>query len=388
MVCTVRVMRHRPALDGLRALAIAGVLVVHVAPDALPGGAQGVTVFFVLSGYLITTMLLDEHRNRGRIDLAAFYVRRAARLLPALVIVVEATVFAGVLIGWHYTGSVWISRNTLVGAGSVLGYCSNLLMSLGSRPPYEAFAWSWSLAIEEQFYLVWPALLLWRLSRGRGATALAVSGMVVVMAERARLVLAGVSGSRVDMGTDTRLDAIMLGCVLALLLARPAWLARAARVAPATFPAGLALIALAYTMTISGHLHRYYLLQIPLAEIGAGLTIAAIAAGHSPLMRLLALRPVVYLGGISYGIYLWNLLIRDVWTMLFEFPRGLGIAGWAASVVGVAALSARFLERPIRDRGRAWAHARGERPDVESVNAGELVDPVVVEQRAASAFTS
>jgi peptidoglycan/LPS O-acetylase OafA/YrhL len=354
---------YRPALDGIRGLAIVGVLMLHstiwgAMPSLLPGGNLGVTVFFVLSGYLITTLLLREHERTGGIDLRAFYVRRTARLLPGLLVLlpVYVIVFSRQQTAWQLVLLV----------GPVLLYLSSFVQAIwGAMGP---LAWTWSLSVEEHFYAFWPWVLRWLLNgradrragvRGwvrRHPLGLAACGAVIMIcvAVGLRIYLAG--SYRWDTfayyATPTRLDALACGCLAALLghrYRRP--LPRLAGWA------ALAVIGWCYAnpeFTIGTDELNLY--GLPLCEVAACVLIVSVVNRPDGLLaRALSFRPLVHLGVISYGLYLWNLLPGQTWTLILG--RHAGTAGTVAlfGIMFVAVeLSYRYVERPVL----RWAKAR------------------------------
>ncbi|MDX5400311.1 MAG: acyltransferase, partial [Actinomycetes bacterium] len=213
-------------LDGLRALAIVAVLVFHLRPASLTGGFLGVDVFFVVSGFLITTLLLREITARGRLNLPAFWKRRARRLVPALALVVVASVSAGLVIGQDLL--VGIGRQTL----GALTFSSNWLeIAAGSSyfasTSPQLFANFWSLAVEEQFYLFWPvlfALFLALLPTWRTRIAVALGVALASAGAMALLVVPGEDATRVYYGTDTHAFGLLLGVALAFAWATESFL--------------------------------------------------------------------------------------------------------------------------------------------------------------------
>src|SRR5262245_60440887 len=178
----------------------------------LPGGFIGVDVFFVLSGYLITALLVVEWEQDGRISLPHFYARRALRLLPAL----SLLLLAYLAVGWWLTKG-W--QALLVNAGIVLFYAANWARALGRDLPI--LGHTWSLSIEEQFYLLWPPIVVVLLRLGltrRGLAAVALGGALLAAAARVALGLAGASFQRLYNGLDTRADALLVGCFLGAVL--------------------------------------------------------------------------------------------------------------------------------------------------------------------------
>ncbi|RZS91290.1 peptidoglycan/LPS O-acetylase OafA/YrhL [Motilibacter rhizosphaerae] len=360
---------YRPGLDGVRGLAILLVMVHHAGITALLGGHVGVTVFFTLSGFLITTLLLEERQLTGRIDLAAFYLRRAARLLPALVVVLAvATVSTLVVLGrdgWSAIG--W-------GAGSALLYCSNIIGILEPDVAHvQIFGWAWSLSMEEQFYVVWPSLIVAAfLLRRRPLVVLsAVAAVLTVLSVAEKLSMGTPQGwnGHLYLGPDTRGDALLVGCLLGLALH-----ARAGRragsgtgrlrplVAGVAGVVGLVLLAGVVHEGLVGDARTYHYGLPATALATVGLVLAVLDAPRSPVARLLALRPLVRAGQVSYGLYLWNFPLLWFW----EHHRGAPITHreavvWFVATYVVAELSYRLVEQPVIERNRAHLRARRER---------------------------
>ena len=216
--------RYRPGLDGLRALAVAAVILYHGQVSWAKGGFLGVDVFFVLSGFLITSLLLTEHEKTGRIGLTAFWSRRARRLLPALFLVLAAVALYAVV--WAQPSELGTIRGD--GLASLL-YVSNWKFIYTGASYFQAFqspsplTHTWSLAIEEQWYLLWPlaVILMMRVFRGNRKTmTAAIVGLALASATlMAVLFHPGSDPSRVYYGTDTRSQALLVGAALAALTA-------------------------------------------------------------------------------------------------------------------------------------------------------------------------
>ncbi|WP_448073327.1 acyltransferase family protein [Georgenia yuyongxinii] len=360
-------------LDGLRAIAVAAVLVYHLRPASLPGGYLGVDMFFVVSGFLITTLLLRDLATRHRIDLPQFWLRRARRLLPALVTVVVTTV----PLAW------FVERDLLVGVArqtlGALTFSSNWLeVAAGSRDftatSPQLFVNFWSLAVEEQFYLLWPLALVGLVAavpraRGRALAALGVAAVSAVL--MAGLHEPGQDATRVYYGTDTHLFGLMIGAALAFAWAAPGggpvgtarwrrWRGPAAVVALG----GLLLLMLtldqADPWTFRG--------GIVLASVLTAVLVAALLGPADPFQRLLGARPLEWLGQRSYAIYLWHwpvILITGELVPTAYDSAGHWLMRGAALVISLAlaALSFLVVEQPVRRLGfrGTWLRVRAAR---------------------------
>lgn len=374
----VRPGRGIEALDGVRAVAVALVLADHGGIPGLSGGFLGVDIFFVLSGFLITSLLIDEIGRTGRIGLKDFWIRRARRLLPALVLMVLAVVAARQLFAAESTAALrdhavatffWMSNWLFVAENSDY-------FAQGAAP--SPLQHTWSLAVEEQYYLLWP-LLLAAVVAGLAAVAyrrgvlltvrvvriavfvIATVG-VVVSVGATMLLSSGASAAtlnRIYFGTDTRMQALLVGAAVAALVVRDwrgltaggmllrsrwaRWLARALPVV------GVAVLgATVHFATGSAEEFRGGLLI--LVAGAAILVIASVALDQDgPMARLLSLPPLVGLGAISYGVYLWH------WP-IFLVVNGerTGVAGWelfalrCAATIAIATVVWWAVEQPVR----------------------------------------
>lgn len=361
-------------LDGLRAVAVGLVVIYHLFPGSpLAGGFVGVDVFFVISGFLITALLLREKDASGRIDLADFWRRRARRLLPALSLVVMSCATVAWLIGGdllvrlgeQVLGAATFSYNWTSIAGGT-GYFAD------ATP--ELFRNVWSLAVEEQFYVLWPLLLplflLLPRARWRAAVALALGALSAGW--MAVLVATGADLTRAYFGTDTHAFGILLGVALAFLLQRPLsspreWmlrprLRRGLTLAGAVAAAGIVAVA---TIPASDTAASF-----PGALLAASLlTAIVIVASVWPASRLgpaLDAAPLAWVGARSYGLYLWHwpilvLLLAAAGATATAVPVWSGVAALGLTLV-IAEVSYRFVETPIRRRGfRATAAGLGRR---------------------------
>lgn len=374
---------HVPALDGLRGAAVAGVLAYHA--GHLTGGYLGVDLFFVISGYLITSLLLAEHLTTTTIALRSFWVRRARRLLPAvLLLLVGIAVYARVV-------ARPVDLATIRGDGlATLFYVANWRTILHGSSYWDIslapspLQHTWSLAIEEQFYLVWPLAVvgLARLGRGRSTdlagrvlrTAVPLSLLSVALF--VGLHHAGASTTRLYEGTDTRAAALLFGVVLAALRSRSPrgagsvssdLAARRARLL--TEASGIVAAVLLATLWVSldGQSPWLYRGGLPLASLLATVVLAAAAVPSSPVLgRVLSVAPLRWLGLISYGLYLWHWPIYQTIDQhngsLPLIPDGYvftgpGLVGLKVVLSVVAAIASYVvLEQPIRHGAfRGWA---------------------------------
>ncbi|MBA2281407.1 MAG: acyltransferase, partial [Acidimicrobiia bacterium] len=343
-------LEHQPALDGLRGVAVLAVIAFHLWPDLLPGGFLGVDTFFVVSGYLITGLLLAEHRASGGIDLRAFWLRRARRLLPALFVLLSV-VAAAAAAWWPAQDLARVRGDALAG----LGYVANWHALAGGDGYFDSvrgpspLGHLWSLAIEEQFYVVWPLVLLAVLRRRSGAGARAARSVAVVaaagiVASVAALVLLRGDLDRAYYGTDTRLHALLVGALLATVLPIGA---AGRRVRPGLATAALVASAASWFL-VDETAAWLFTVGLPLHAALTALVIAgAVGGGKAPAVLTHAW--TVAVGRVSYGLYLWH---WPVIVVLTPGRTGLGGAGLltlrAAVTVGLTVLSYRFVEQPVR----------------------------------------
>jgi peptidoglycan/LPS O-acetylase OafA/YrhL len=353
---------------------VAGVLAYHAGIRQVPGGLLGVDVFFVLSGFLITRLLLAEHQRAGRISLGQFWLRRARRLVPALlVLLVGIAAFA-----------TWVASPGSLGrlradALSTLGYVANWRFSFSHQGYFEQFQapspllHTWSLAVEEQFYLLWPLIAVIALRRwsgnGRPRRLLLVAGFGALASAGTCLALAlhGTDTSRMYYGTDTRAEALLVGAALACLSVGrrlPGVHARDRARRQRASQLLLGLVGLAGAAGVvycflrvdgqSSVLYRGGFLGIAVAS--AAMVAAVVEQPRSPLARLFSLPPLRYLGRISYGVYLYH------WPLFLVLTRSrVGVSGWGLVAVrigvtlAVSVASFHLIETPIRQgRLRMW----------------------------------
>ncbi len=349
---------HVPGLDGLRGLAVAGVVAFHL--DHLRGGYLGVDLFFVLSGFLITSLLLVENSRTQGISITGFWGRRARRLLPAMICVVAAVGIYGATIA----RADELARLRREGLGALV-YASNWVQ-LGSGDNYfDQFARPsllrhfWSLAIEEQFYVLWPLVVVAVVSRTRQPARL--TGVVCTLGAALSFGWAmwlydpGESTLRLYYGTDTRVGAIFAGAAVACVVDR--WRARLPddqsprldRRTTSVAVLSLGVLAVGWAL-LPGTSPVLWQGGLAGMSIAAALLVGIVGTGvTSPLTRALSVGPLLWLGGISYGLYLWH---WPVIVVLDETRTGLSGFGLDAAQVAVsialAVASARFIERPVR----------------------------------------
>ena len=365
-------LAHVPGLDGLRGLAVAIVVAYHL--NLLPGGFLGVDVFFVLSGYLITSLLLAEVGRTGRVDARRFWGRRVRRLVPAVLVMVPSVIALAWVVRWPRTRLDSLALD----AFATLTWWANWRQASGTSywdaDTPSLMRHAWSLAIEEQFYLVWPivliggAVLARKLGRslatsiGLAATAAFALSSVwhVVLAHR----LDATELSRVYVGTDTRVLAPLAGCVLACVWSRrkerPTPSAWVALWGPTAAVASIVLGVMVVSVRVSSP-DLYRRGGFVLVALAAMALVAATLAGSTRLTAWSVLRPLRWLGLRSYGIYLWSWPLQVLAEHRFpEAPRSWLVVGVVATSLLVAELSFRLVEDPIR-RGLWWAAHRGAR---------------------------
>lgn len=374
-------MPHLGGLDGIRALAVAGVVVYHLGAPWMRGGFLGVDVFFVLSGYLITTLVLDEVEGTGRFSFRRFYARRARRLLPALGLLLLG--MAGVAVAMPSEAAEL--RGDIAAAA---GYVSNWWQVLADRSYFEMVSRPpllqhlWSLAIEEQFYLVFPLVILLALRAGRARVG-QVAAVLALLSTVAMAVLAVRASapvpndpSRVYFGTDTHSMGLLVGAAMAAVWTPwrtwqqvGSW-AKERGNAVRRFEAGVTdvlgvtalvgvLAAFVWVDEFSAALYRGGFLAFSLLT---AVLVGAVADPAGLLGRALGRQPWRWVGERSYGIYLWH------WPVLMLTRPGIDVemSPWLATplrlaaVLAIAEISYRFVELPVRRGalGRAVARLR------------------------------
>lgn len=380
-------MGYLPGLDGVRALAIIGVLLYHADVTGtkggfftgFAGGFLGVDVFFVLSGFLITTLIVEEFARSGRINFGQFYLRRARRLLPALFLMLAVV---AVIAAFFYHDSAQSVRTD--GLASLL-YVTNWWFIFQEHSYFTSWGTSllqhlWSLSVEEQFYLIWPAiafvLLKWRGRKAVFVTALVLSlastiWMFYVVTSQG-LLQPGSDPSRAYFGTDTHVMGLLLGAAMAIVW-RPGRLKQTLSAGAAmtiTF-IGFASLAAIIWIFISVPESSHWLYQGGFLALSLIVCLLIAGASHpgAPFGKIFGAQPMRWFGQRSYGLYLWHWPIFLLLQPVEDIPI-VGVWNFVlrmALTCAVAEISYRFFELPIRRGviGRTWknwrATPRGER---------------------------
>lgn len=328
-------------LDGVRGAAVLAIVAFHAMSDRLPGGYIGVDLFFVLSGFLITRLLIVEIDEHGRLDLRGFYVRRALRLLPALLVccAIVAPLFAVL--------PVTERSQSLLGTLTAVTYASSVFAALGTDLGWMIH--TWSLSVEEYFYLVWPVALAAIAVRRHRTRVMAA---VVALAIGYRLV-AGIATDwtvqRISYAPDTRAEQLLVGAFVAFLLA-----GRARRVPVAAL--GVAVAVFPVFVLLPARLTEPFYFQhggSTVVAVAAAVLVAGLDDARSTVLhRLAAWRPLVWVGERSYGIYLWNLpLVAIIAATPVPGPAQMPVKLLLTFLV--PAISYHVVERPclrLKDR--------------------------------------
>lgn len=332
VVPTSRGERYWPALDGLRAVAVLLVVAQHSHFGLFSGGSIGVGVFFVLSGFLITTVLVEEWERRGRIHVGKFYLRRVLRLYPALLAAILGTFVIAVALG-----STTVHQ-MLKALPAALTYWMNWWLESGHH--FVLTDHLWSLSVEEQFYLVWPLLLLCGLAFGRRAAFVGSIVFTAILLVATSVLSTGWDPSRVFYGTDARAPQFLIGAIAALTVARPRRVIRVAAVA------GTALL-----MFVALTPWRWDgLRSVPVLALFSLAAVAVVVCATDPprwMALVLESKPAVSLGRVSYGVYLWHIPITIAldrhWPNIAPLPLFTVVL---IGSVAAAAVSYRFVELP------------------------------------------
>ena len=367
-------------LDGLRALAVIGVLAFH--DGRLGGGFLGVDLFFALSGFLITTLIIAELDRTDRLDLIGFWGRRLRRLLPAVMVLLVVVVVT--LRSIAEPGEWIVARQDAPWAQFYAANWHQIALGNGYWDAFaapSAFEHLWSLAIEEQFYLVWP-VVVWAAWRWRRSAAVAATTVSLFVASSVAMIVLfdGGDPTRVYMGTDTRVFSLLAGAMVAL----PAVRDRVARLANRTRRS----VDLVTTILLSALLASWFVIDgsddwlfrggLVGHSIIAALVAVSVSASNGLLTTLLSARPLEYVGRLSYALYLWH------WPIfVFCSPERMEADGWRLTIVRMSSTllfsmaSYHLVEQTIRHRVR-WAHGGAGRRAFATSMVGAIVVWLVV----------
>lgn len=381
------VWQYRPALDGLRTVAVYLVLCFHAKLAWADGGFVGVDLFFVLSGFLVASLLLEERYTTGRIALGSFFARRMRRLLPAALVVVVATALVFLLVAPVTRRLDWVGD-----AQASLLYVANWRFLTSSNEYFGAdvttspYLHFWSLSVEEQFYVAFPFVLLGLVTLKRWWRPAVVVGVAAILAASlaAQVWWAQHDSLHAYYGTDARLYQPMAGVLAAIAWRHLALRKRALR--GAGWPMLIGLLVVGSSLVDVSQSTRGMLATV----FSVGLVLTVMTRTTPSLDRFLSIAPLAYLGRISYGIYLWH------WPVLLLVTAALDASPWvdalltAAVATGLAALSFELLEQPVRTSARLAVSAS---PTILvgltcSVLAAYAVVPRVLENEVRPALVS
>lgn len=343
----LRKLRYVPELDGMRGFAILAVMLFHAGVPFLNGGFIGVDIFFVLSGFLITSLIINEYDATSRLNLKNFYVRRLLRLGPALLVL---------LLIFSFLSVVFLSKDkaqaNLVDSLISLFYMSNWARAFSIHPP-DYLGHTWSLSIEEQFYILWPPTLLALLRTFDNRWIIAFVAFLIAMSSwmlRIYLIHFGVSFERLYNGLDTRADTLMIGCVLGIILSAgllsnrvqlilSKWISMLSPVAI------LSLILISLNMTWKNN-QLYFWVFFAVEILTATLILHLFINRNSVIHKIFSMRCIVWIGSISYGLYLWHYPIFVAMVRL-KFSRLEVITYGFIMTFVVSTLSFYILEKPV-----------------------------------------
>ncbi len=356
---------HLPALDGIRALSVFIVILSHSTFGAGAPGDLGVSAFFVLSGFLITWLLVREFARDGSISFKGFYMRRTLRIVPAYYGFLLFSVAVDL-----YMGVTWSKGLILTGLTYTINYYNAFL-----GHPTTSLSHAWSLAVEEQFYLIWPAvfLILWRKGTRTAIFSLCIV-IILAMAWRSFLYLGlGVPSSYVYNAFETRADALALGCVLGLSFQTQTFRNIQAKLSHWAWLPLLTLIAIYVSRTMISSNYHYSIGFTVDAFLLAIFIVQMLALSSHPVWNWLNSSPVRYLGVISYPCYLYH-----GWGMAIGIRATKGAPEWAVFVAGYAvtilmATGSYFvLEKPFLALKARWSPGKVARNKTKTSSQSEL----------------
>ncbi|MCU1529473.1 MAG: hypothetical protein JWP75_3236 [Frondihabitans sp.] len=349
-------------LDGIRALAILAVVFYHLHIPGFKGGFIGVNIFFVLSGYLITSLLLKEEMQTATIRLGRFWIRRVLRLYPTLIVVVAVGASL-----WFLIGTYGYSELSAGGAALVaLTYTGNFVRAFG-HISQGVFAPSWSLAMEEQFYLVWPPILVLLLSSGlrRRTIEWVLGGFVVASCVLASVLYVqphGVATPDIYFSPVSNVAPLLLGCVLALVLthekARRVFASRVGQLA--SWAGFVGIFAIMFTISDDWKQQAHFFgLTLPAVGLATALMVGGLVSRPSLVNTFLSWKPMSWFGrNVSYSLYLWHMLIMALLDPLVSGLAGKFIMLGASIVVAIAShyvIEKPFLRVKTRFEPASWS---------------------------------
>lgn len=355
-----RPMGHISSLEGVRGIAVAVVVLVHLYAPIFSGGNSGVDLFFVLSGFLITKLLYEERTRSGDFSLGNFYVRRVFRILPALFVMLTCMLVASFSVLSDIGSN--LRRNIAWSALSV-GNLWPLVNGYETRGP---LAHTWSLGLEEQFYLVWPMVLAIVPIAFRRTRRFAgwVAGAALLSILIGRVLVVGVLHYP-HWGSIPLLnfDGLALGCLIGIFAHGDM---RGVGNRLPTWPAALGLSVIAVDLFAARYYvgHDPYVIRTLVLRVAAGaIVLVLVTRPDNALVPLLRLRPLVFLGRISYPLYLWHVPIFEILSTDRhpDVPRAVLVPFKLAASFAAAMASYRFVEQPMLRRGRALVAARQQR---------------------------
>ncbi|MGW3284626.1 acyltransferase family protein [Streptomyces sp. NPDC001002] len=369
-------------LDGLRTVAVAVVLVYHVRPDLLPGGSVAVDVFFTISGFVITRLLLAEYARTGGIGLGSFYRRRWLRLVPALLVVCAVCVVLSLTTSLRSFDGAWVA------AGLAAAFVVNIVRAVQPGPYSDLtgpLGHTWSLSVEEQFYLLWPPALLFLLKRFRARTVLLCTATLCALPVLWRCHLWNPDAAhRIYNGTDTRADQLLAGALVAVALARlradDPRLAILRRCAGRLAWPALGLLCLtAWKVPVTGGGGAWTAVWYTAGFLAVAIVSATLVMGlelrpDTRLSRVLSLTPLAWAGrNLSYGSYLWHYpVIRLLDSLGVKDGR---LSATVVLTIVMALLSYALVETPFLHRGRPARSETARRSAVSAASTPRAAPP-------------
>lgn len=335
-------IKYIPGLDGLRGMAILLVMLFHTGFPFFRGGFIGVDIFFVLSGFLITSLLLSETSSTGKVNLRNFYIRRILRLGPALVLmllIVSLTAHALDLKG--------PAGADILSSIITLFYSANWVRAFNLHS-MGLLSHTWSLSIEEQFYMLWPVMLIMLIKYLRSekvifnaVALLSISSWLL----RVYMTYSGYPAERIFNGLDTRADALLAGCSAALIRSAGIWNGRVSKIKSPAY-AGF-ILPFTILFNISWRNHNTFSWISFLVEFLTAVLVLHIASDEKSLIKkFLTFKPLIWLGSISYGVYLWHDPVYEVMRS-FGFSKLSILTAGSIITLAIASLSYYIMERPL-----------------------------------------